>query len=687
LPAAQVAAQKTPGILGAYAQGTVGSVGTVLNQKVAVQNTLTNLVGAKPDSFDYVPKTTAEKVGGYVAQGTELVAVAVVAPEILPISTPAIIGAGVLNIGLNLGINRVVTGKFDTNPTNILNQAIIGEGFAVAGVGLLKGVTSVAQTSIPVVSRAAVFMAGTPLGRVSTFTGFGAAVGYVTTGSPLGAGEGALMGLGFSSAGEYLGTPILAKIRSVLPESMGGVPMLSEGEMISGKTGEPVKTWVSDPIDELGGKQIRVIADVTANPVGVNGVTVENMANEYVGKDVPTAHATLNSSSFDLKAGGETLLKGFPSEGAGFRASQELFHFYSAPGNDQYVNIYGGYTGIANEYEENPIPRLVLGGKPTVLVTVDTPISPEFSPLIGESQEDYLSRTSLLSGKTGIAQETMLGKSTERQFITPASYERDGEQLPGSKFVSEGKIGSFQIKEYQGRFQDTPILRDLTARYTTLKIIKGTYEPTNNTFLKSKGAVLNVAKYNEEYVPTRNISSFSSRASTIGFGLFSIPKLKVSQGLTNSITSRSISKPNLSMYDLIISNPSKNISNQSYPSSPSTLSYPSNPSFPSQPSNGSPPNYPPSTPPPPPPTSSQPKYKSKNNGLTFQTPMSPLEIKIRSKGRLNPSGLDSRKRLYPILTAQEFLGKGEPTGKLNSAQKNLVSSQKILGLKTRRSKR
>ena len=65
------------------------------------------------DIFVYTPVTTAEKVGGYVAQGAELATIAAVAPEFLPISAPAIVGAGLLNVGISEGITRVTTGKFD----------------------------------------------------------------------------------------------------------------------------------------------------------------------------------------------------------------------------------------------------------------------------------------------------------------------------------------------------------------------------------------------------------------------------------------------------------------------------------------------------------------------------------------------------------------------------------------------
>ena len=59
-------------------------------------------------------------------------------------------------------------------------------------------------------------------------------------------------------------------------------------------------------------RQLRVITNVTANPTpNTNGIN-----EEYVGRVVPTAHATLEPENFALEERGETLLKGDAGKGA-----------------------------------------------------------------------------------------------------------------------------------------------------------------------------------------------------------------------------------------------------------------------------------------------------------------------------------------------------------------------------------
>jgi len=314
-----------------------------------------------------------------------------------------------------------------------------------------------------------------------------------------------------------------------LPKSLGGSTKLTPAASTVGKAGTPIKTYVSKPLKELDGKSLRIVADVTEKPVGTKGVTTKSLIQEYTGKTVPTGHATLNVKSFNLKKGGETLLKGFPDESAGYRQSEQLYHFYSAPGSDDYVTVYGGYMGVGKGYSGTP--KIVFGGESTALVTTKTPITAQFLKKSGETTKQWLTRTSLLSGKTGIAQETLAGKSAERQFITPAAYERFGVKLPGSKFVSEGSVGKFTVQELPtGKLAKIPVVRTLTSKFTTFKVVKGKYAPTSG---EVGGKVLDVQKYGAGY--TQTVKTSVSKTS-ISPSLVSVSPVSVSKQLSKTKT-------------------------------------------------------------------------------------------------------------------------------------------------------
>ncbi len=419
------------------------------------------------------------------------VGMAILAPEILPITTPAILAAGAVNVGVSQGLNYALTRQVDLSPKTLSMDFLLGGTFATTGTAALSGVGKIAPTVVKSVA-----------GRAIVNAGVGGGAGYVLSGGdPAAAASGALTGAIFSAGTELVYNPTKAaiKVRTGLVKER-----LIGGEPTIGKAGTEVPTFISQqPIEALGNRRIRVIADVTENPINpAKGVNLRGMVNEYVGQTIPTAHATLNAENFNLKAGGETILKGFPQEATGYRKAEQLTHFYSAPGSEKYVNIYGGYAGISDA-EESAF-KLVIGGRASVLVTVNTPISERFTPLRGESEAAYLSRTSRLAGETGIAQETMLGKSTERQFVTTAQYERFGEQLQGSKFVSEGKIGTYQIKQLpSGRMGKIPLVRDMASTYTDLTIYKGRYEAAELTTIEpikqtSTQKVLDLSAYNYE---------------------------------------------------------------------------------------------------------------------------------------------------------------------------------------------
>lgn len=530
-------------------------------------------------------------------------------------ATQLALAAG-LNVGVSEGASLLLAGKH--LPVSQLRPvAYQGVGLAIFGSGALVAVGKAGQTGAKIVQSG--------FGRAGINALVGGGTSYAVSGGDVEAGvKGAVFGAGFSLASDYLIRPLAGEIRSHLPQKLGGAERLTGGALTTGKAGEEVPTYVSEKgYEQLGGRRIRVVTDVTEKPVGMGDTTLDDLLEQYVGKKFPTGHATLKPEAFDLSKGGKTLLKGYPTESAGFRKAEQLYHFYSAPGSEEFVTVYGGYMGVGGGYSDD-LARIVFGGKPTALVTTKTPISSEFLRRTGESIDDYLTRTSVLSGKTGIAQETLLGKSMERQFVTPASYERFGQQLPGSMFVSEGKVGTFQIKqEPSGLLGKIPVVRSILSRYTHLDVFKGTYAPASG--VTSAAKALDVQSYGASYgktlvlsapklvvapqvsVPKAVVSKVSvpspSKVSEPSSFLRQLSKISVPSA--PSITSfpsystkiSKVSKPSLPSFPSLTSKlslPSKpsKPSMPSLPSIPSKVSRPSKPSKPSFPSLPSFPDYP-----------------------------------------------------------------------------------------------
>jgi len=243
-----------------------------------------------------------------------------------------------------------------------------------------------------------------------------------------------------------------------------------------------------------------VVGSVTEKPVGTKGVTTESLIQEYVGKKVPASHATLDLGAFK---GEEVLLRGFPEEARGWRKAAGMFHFYTAPGGEDFVNIYGGYMGIGAGYNGST-PKVRFGGKPGVVIARETYVSPELLPQLGESISEYLARFSFASGKTGISPETVLGFSAERQLSTPASYMRFGVKLPGTLFRPEKVLSeTFQIKQVpSGILGEIPILRTLLSRYTEFGVVVGKFAPVTETVSISKSLFAGLGS-----LPTAEMSS------------------------------------------------------------------------------------------------------------------------------------------------------------------------------------
>ena len=582
--------------------------------------------------------TPTEFIGGLVTAFETPVYTAAKAFGVKGVPEPKITGTGAL---VTSGIESITKGTLTASEAQKElekeSPAYIAGTFAgdiaLLGIGT-KGAEKIFQVTakaLPVLAQPGLVGMGARAG----FAGLGGAAvsGVLSGGDPEAILYGATLAAG-ASVGVELGLKTLSYVRGKLPPRIGGYRRLVEGPEAIGKSGEPVKTYVSDsPLDELGGRRLEVVADVTKNPVGYH-YSLNDMVDDYVNQALPTGHATLSPESFNLSVGGKTVLKGIPSESAGFRASKELFHFYSAPGDDELVTIYGGYVGVGRGYSETP--KIVFGGKPTALVTTKTVVSPEFLRQAGESLDDYLARVSLISGKTGIAPETLIGASVERQLITPAQYERLGVKLPGSMFVSEGKVGTFQVvQKPEGIAGKIPIVKDLLADYTNITVYKGSFAPTTEADALAK--TLNVQSYGASYGKTVSLPSLTGSPSTLPLIVYSKPSTsKASSSVTSTL--REIEKSVASQ------------SQSSIPSMPSLPSVPSMPSFPSEPPSSppsEPPSYPPSKPPYSPPSSppiSPPSFPS--DFLPKPPKDFPAKFKLTKYGRTP--------RAYPIKTAKEM---------------------------------
>ncbi len=638
--AAAVTAKDTSN-LGIVANLEIGAAGGVLNTSEDIKNTIVNL-GKKPvmestvkppSSYlpnaipapqppkAFTPVNQAQEVGQTIFDvGKEVggaVALTVVAPEVLPIKASSLLKAGAISVGLNELVTVATTGKPDTNPKSIVGSFVVGEGFAIGGAVALQGVSKIAPR-----------VAGSQLGRAGVNSLVGGGGGYLLSGGDVeqtfvGAATGGLFSLG----GELAYNPS----KAVIMTRLGLGNKMIWGPSTIGKSGVETPTFLSEkPLESLGGKQLRVVADVTENPVGINGVTKDTLIGEYVGKRVPTSHATLKPEAFDLKAGGETVLRGFPEEGAGYRSSQQLYHFYSAPGSEKFVTVYGGYAGVGKGYSGES-PKIVFGGKSTALVTLDTEINSGFLKQPKESVSEYLFRTSGLGGKTGLAQETLLGASMERQFITPAKYVRFGKELAGSKFTSEGKVGKFIIQESpSGKVSKIPVIRTMFSKFTELDVYKGKYGPVDSAGVK----VVDVERYGASYGKTikASVPKFalpSSFISTSSKNKSIMPSnLSLSSNSSGGSGSKS-SDPIISSRPSIPSRASNPFisSPSSEPSTPSTPSYSSLSSNPIMPS---PPSYSSS-----PPSNSSP---STSSSTSFSFPPSKGESSSSSPFNIMPKG-------------------------------------------------
>lgn len=375
--------------------------------------------------------------------------------------------------------------KLTWEPTTIIPE------IAGAGVSLVAGGAAIGVFERAVgISRLAEFGLAGRVAQAGTRALYGGAIG---AGQSYVQGENPVTGA-YETGALFAGTPIIAEgLRPIIGAGrafvgerlLGYVPTeasISPG--IVGKAGRPVTVYTTTkPIIPTsfseffagieGGKpvpyyRLGIVADVTMNPASVG-----RLQSELVGREAYIATSTLDPFYPEK---GETLLKGFAGEGkaAGFRVEKDLLSTYFAPtptGSDV-VYAYGGYIGIGEGYSEQ-LPRMVSGGKPSILVA-RTNIG-YFGPQPGETTESYISRINMqMSGKVGIAPENYLGASTERQVVTPTSFEGRYGTYPGTRLLTSGKLGTVYVRDVPESMQGRgPLLKMIYSDYKFVGVTRG----------------------------------------------------------------------------------------------------------------------------------------------------------------------------------------------------------------------
>jgi hypothetical protein len=293
-----------------------------------------------------------------------------------------------------------------------------------------------------------------------------------------------------------------------------------------------------------------------------------------------------------LKAGETIPLRTKGGFLAGFRQSRQIFPLYSAPGESfgevpegvtfyknllegtppekGILNVYLSYLGIGRNLEEEEGVKVVSGGRPAVLETEATFIKP-IAQRSGESEGEFIKRYVKSEG-TSVGLENLLGISTESQVETTTAYTRFGENLPGMKFVSEGRVGKVQVRVEPETLvtEDIPVIREIErtfrTQYTKIDIYQGTFQRTEagevERLIGTGGKSLNLPEYTQEVEASRG-KIFVSEPSVESFSFPSLAILPSSLPSEFNFKSQEQSLENLSDAKSV----SKAISRVSYPSS------------------------------------------------------------------------------------------------------------------------
>ena len=442
------------------------------------------------------------------------------------INLGAVAPATLLGAGISAGFEEVITGGKAT-PSEVLGAATGGSIFAGVGYGISLGVLKVAGTYVeaggpgsdyvesflknlaaPGVKAAAVRAAYGAATNVVLSAPFSQDPTQLLEAGAIGAGTGGLLPGTLGAVKEATG---LAGVRAEeLP------PSVVEELGYTGKSGDLVQVFETEPIEKLGGKSIEIIGDVTMNPASTS-----ELEKAYVTDDTTElAHATLKPF---FKTSGEVLLTAKPGEATGFRNAVESLGLYFAPSDQpDVIRVYGGYIGIGEGYS-GETPKIVLAGKPSV-VSIESEVSGEFAPLKGESASDVVKRTfgGSLSGKTGIPVENYFGASSERQVVTPTEFtSRSGEEYPGTILETLGTKQKFYIKEEpEGFVGKVPLVRSLLSKYTFASLTPGRLKPvTAADFGTAQG--VDLSEYAKSVSKGKGVVSVSELSVPVASGAVS----------------------------------------------------------------------------------------------------------------------------------------------------------------------
>lgn len=464
----------------------------------------------------------AQQVGTTGLEGAIVINLAAVAPATL-------IGAGI-----SVGFEEVATGG-KASPGEILGAAAGGSIFAGVGYGISLGVLKLGGAYIEAGGPGAGYvenflktLAAPGVKAAAVRAVYGAATN-VALSAPFTQDPTQLLEAGAIGAGTGGLLPgVVGTVKEVT--GLGGVkaeelpPSVVEELGYAGKSGDLVQVFKTEPIENLGGKSIEIIGDVTVNPAPASELEKSYVIDETT----ELAHATLKPF---FKTSGEVLLTAKPGEATGFRNEVESLGLYFAPSDQvDVIRAYGGYIGIGEGYSGES-PKIVLAGKPAI-VSIESEVSGEFAPLKGESAADVVRRTfgGAQSGKTGIPVENYFGKSTERQMVTPTAFtSRAGEEYPGTILETLGMKQKFYVKEEpEGIVGKIPLVRSLLSKYTFASLTPGRLKPVTAADLTKAQAV--------------DLSSYAKSVSK-GKGVLSVSEISVpaSAGVISSLKSKEVS--------------------------------------------------------------------------------------------------------------------------------------------------
>ncbi|MEM4679581.1 MAG: hypothetical protein QXL98_01440 [Thermofilaceae archaeon] len=411
----------------------------------------------------------AVAVGGLIGYGGGAAASVISGGRVVGMSLSTAVKAS----AVFAGVSAAATAGMAAVTRQEITVSLIAES-AMRGA-IYGGVSSAA---IQMVAAAAPKVVASSLGRIGVSAAIGGAIRYAETKDVEEAMKAAAISAIAAGVVEFLVRPAYYELKAKL----GFSQRLEPGEPTVGKSGkaETYETYLKNEDVKL-----RVVADVTEKPLPMETAARMAEIESYAGRRIATAHATLDFQQF-AKPGEDILLKGFPSEAAGFRREWQLYHFYSAPGSENVITVYGGYMGVGEAASEAPA-RIIFGGKPGAVATLNTYITPELLPKPGETVAEYFTRFSLASGKTFISPETVMGFSVERQLSTPAAYVRFGVELPGSYYHVERVLPqTFQIKTVPELLKNIPVLRTLAAKYIEFNVALGEFRATEAAAVAAK---------------------------------------------------------------------------------------------------------------------------------------------------------------------------------------------------------